>query len=60
VSADDPARPHALTCVEWGREQRDHDRGWRSLLTTDRDEPAGAIVYGPDCAATEFGSERRG
>ena len=44
-----------LTCEECGREQADDERGWRSYLTTDEDEPAVAIVYCPRCAEREFG-----
>jgi hypothetical protein len=44
------------------REQSDDERGWRSLLTTDRDEPANeppeAINYCPDCVEREFGPRR--
>jgi hypothetical protein len=57
----EPGRP--LVCVECRREQRHGERGWRSNLTTDRDEPdykpAEAIVYCPDCAEREFGPPRR-
>jgi hypothetical protein len=60
VSGDaDPTCSHPLLCVECGREQRDGERGWRAVLTTDKDEPnyepAEAIIYCPDCAAREFG-----
>jgi hypothetical protein len=47
----------SLRCVECGREQADDERGWRSYLTTDEEEPAEALVYCPDCAASEFGSD---
>jgi hypothetical protein len=40
---------------ECGREQADDERGWRSYLTTDEEEPAEAVVYCPDCAEREFG-----
>ena len=57
-----PAR--SLVCVECGRKQiTDDERGWRSYLTTDEDEPTEAVVYCPDCAAREFGlgdAKRRG
>lgn len=45
----DPA--HLREC---GRVQRPDERGWRSYLTTDEEEPAEALVYCPDCAADEF------
>ncbi len=31
-----------LVCVECGREQDADERGWRSYLTTDEEEPGGA------------------
>jgi hypothetical protein len=40
VSPDDP-----LVCVECGRDQADDERGWRSYLTDEEDEPAEAVVY---------------
>ena len=48
-----PTRPTPLTCAECGLEQADDERGWRSLLTTDEEEPAVAIVYCPGCAERE-------
>jgi len=55
LSADDPARSPSLVCVECGREQIADERGWRSLLTTDEEEPVEALIYCPDCAEDEFG-----
>jgi DNA-directed RNA polymerase subunit RPC12/RpoP len=46
-----------LTCVECGRAQAAGERGWRTYLTVDEDEPAEAVVYCPDCASREFQSE---
>src|SRR5215210_5893290 len=40
-------------------EQIGDERGWRSYLTTDEEEPAEAVVYCPDCAEREFGPARR-
>ena len=59
--ADDPARLTPLTCIECGREQAPIERGWRSYLTTDEDEPAEAVAYCSRCAEREFGArdERR-
>lgn len=48
-----------LMCVECGRVQADNERGWRSYLTTDEEEPTDAIVYCPSCAEREFGPLRR-
>jgi hypothetical protein len=45
VSTDDPARSPSLVCIECGRIQTDDERGWRSYLTVDEDEPVAAIVY---------------
>jgi hypothetical protein len=45
---------HPLTCMECGREQAAGGRGWRAYLTIDKDEPAEALVYCPECAADEF------
>jgi hypothetical protein len=52
VETDAPKPP---VCVECGRKQADHKRGWRAYLTTDEYEPAEAIVLCPDCAEREFG-----
>ena len=57
VLARRPARP-PLVCVECGREQVADERGWRSYLTTDEEEPAEGLVYCPDCARREFSDER--
>jgi hypothetical protein len=50
-----------LVCVECRREQRDGERGWRSYLTTDEQEPAEALTFCPECAQREFdpGEARR-
>jgi hypothetical protein len=48
-----------LTCEEFGREQTADERGWRSYLTVEEDEPAEAVVCCPECAYGEFGSGRR-
>jgi hypothetical protein len=48
--------PGPLVCVECGRVQTDDERGWRSYLTVDEDDPVEAIVYCPDCAEREFGA----
>jgi hypothetical protein len=49
--------------MECQREQRDGERGWRSYLTTDRDEPdyepTEAIVYCPDCASASSARHER-
>jgi hypothetical protein len=45
----------AMACQECGRGQPAGERGWRSYLTTDEEEPAEALVYCPDCTAREFG-----
>jgi hypothetical protein len=43
VSLGDPV--HApLVVSSCGRKQRDDERGWRSYLTTDEEEPAEAVV----------------
>jgi hypothetical protein len=52
---DDPAR--LLVCVECGRKQIADERGWRSYLTTDEEEPAEALIFCPDCAEREFGPD---
>jgi hypothetical protein len=47
-----------LTCAECGREQRAGERGGRAYLTVDEtDEPEEVVVYCPDCAEREFGSD---
>ena len=51
-----PDHAERLTCIECGREQLAGERGWRSYLTTDEEEPVEALVYCPDCAADEFGA----
>lgn len=45
-----------LTCEECGREEADDERGWRSYLTTDEEEPAEAVIYCRECAEREFGA----
>jgi ribosomal protein L44E len=51
-----PALTNRLQCEVCGRVSRENERGWRAYLTTDVDEPAGAIVYCPECAEHEFGT----
>jgi hypothetical protein len=49
-----------LHCVECGREQSADGRGWKAYLTADEDEPAEAVVYGPECVEPEFGDRGSG
>jgi hypothetical protein len=48
-----------LVCVECGRVDTDNERGWRSFLTVDEEDPVEAIILCPSCAEREFGSARR-
>jgi hypothetical protein len=50
--------PAPLVCVECGRVQGDDERGWRSYLTIDEDDPVEAMACCPDCADREFGQQR--
>jgi hypothetical protein len=47
-------------CGECGREQAGDGPGWRAYLATDEDEPAGAVIYGPEGATREFGAWAEG
>jgi hypothetical protein len=55
VSTADLPPVAPLVCVECGRAQTDGERGWRSYVTVDEDEPVEAIILCPDCAEREFG-----
>jgi hypothetical protein len=50
---DDPTPTAPLVCVECGREQRDGERCWRSLQTTDRDEPSYERQRRQSCSCPE-------